>query len=79
MGRYFVFLTIYALIVAFFIYKDLPESFTYTKQNIIESYKLVLTHKKAMKAMLVLAISFGAFFIIIAKTSYIYYSPNKQS
>ncbi|MGJ0495261.1 multidrug effflux MFS transporter [Aliarcobacter cryaerophilus] len=68
----FVFLTIYALIVAFFIYKDLPESFTYTKQNIIESYKLVLTHKKAMKPMLVLAISFGAFFIIIAKTSYIY-------
>ena len=68
----FVFLTIYALIVAFFIYKDLPESFTYTKQNIIESYKLVLTHKKAMKAMLVLAISFGAFFIIIEKTSYIY-------
>lgn len=68
----FVFLTIYALIVAFFIYKDLPESFTYTKQNIIESYKLVLTHRKAMKAMLVLAISFGAFFIIIAKTSYIY-------
>ena len=67
-----VFLTIYALIVSFFIYKDLPESFTYTKQNIIESYKLVLTHKKAMKAMLVLAISFGAFFIIIAKTSYIY-------
>ena len=68
----FIFLTIYALIVAFFIYKDLPESFTYTKQNIIESYKLVLTHKKAMKPMLVLAISFGAFFIIIAKTSYIY-------
>ncbi|MFA7086352.1 MAG: multidrug effflux MFS transporter [Aliarcobacter sp.] len=68
----FVFLTIYALVVAFFIYKDLPESFTYTKQNIIESYKLVLTHKKAMKAMLVLAISFGAFFIIIAKTSFIY-------
>src|SRR5574344_1928094 len=52
--------------------KVFPESFTYTKQNIIESYKLVLTHKKAMKAMLVLAISFGAFFIIIAKTSYIY-------
>ncbi|AXK49747.1 Bcr/CflA family drug resistance efflux transporter [Aliarcobacter trophiarum LMG 25534] len=68
----FVFLTIYALVVAFFIHKDLPESFTYTKQNIIQSYKLVLTHKKAMKAMLVLAISFGAFFIIIAKTSYIY-------
>ena len=68
----FVFLTLYALVVAFFIYKDLPESFTYTKQNIIQSYILVLTHKQAMKAMLVLAIGFGAFFIIIAKTSYIY-------
>src|SRR5574344_318947 len=68
----FIFLTLYALVVAFFIYKDLPESFTYTKQNIIQSYILVLTHKQAMKAMLVLAIGFGAFFIIIAKTSYIY-------
>ena len=32
----FIFLTIYALIVTFFIYKDLPESFTKTKQKIIE-------------------------------------------
>ncbi|WP_198305977.1 multidrug effflux MFS transporter [Arcobacter vandammei] len=68
----FVFLTIYALIVAFFIYKDLPESFVKTSQNIIESYIQVLTHKTAMKAMLVLAIGFGGFFIIISKTSFIY-------
>ena len=68
----FIFLTLYALIVAFFVYKDLPESFTYVKQNIFESYKIVLTHKTAMKAMLILSLSFGGFFVIIAKTSYIY-------
>lgn len=68
----FIFLTLYALVVAFFIYKDLPESYTYVKQNIWESYKIVLTHKAAMKAMLVLGFSFGGFFIIIAKSSFIY-------
>ncbi len=68
----FIFLTIYALIVAFFVYKDLPESYTYVKQNIFESYKIVLKHKTAMKAMLTLGFSFGGFFIIIAKTSFIY-------
>ncbi|QKF60256.1 multidrug effflux MFS transporter [Aliarcobacter lanthieri] len=68
----FIFLTIYALIVAFFIYKDFPESFVYVQQGIFESYKIVLTHKTAMKAMIVLALSFGGFFIIISKTSFIY-------
>ena len=68
----FVFLTIYSLFVAFLVYKDLPESFVKSDQKVLESYKSVLTHKKAMKAMLVLAISFGGFFILIAKTSYIY-------
>ncbi|RXJ94070.1 Bcr/CflA family drug resistance efflux transporter [Arcobacter sp. AHV-9/2010] len=68
----FVFLTIYSLVVAFLIYKDLPESFVKSNQKVLESYKSVLTHKKAMKAMLVLAISFGGFFILIAKTSFIY-------
>lgn len=68
----FIFLTIYALIVAFFVYKDLEESYTYSKQNILESFKLVLSHKTALKAMLTLGFSFGGFFIIIAKTSFIY-------
>ena len=68
----FIFLTLYALIVAFFIYKDLEESYTYTKQNVFESYKIVLSHKTALKAMLTLGLSFGGFFIIIAKTSFIY-------
>ncbi|MDX4058030.1 multidrug effflux MFS transporter [Aliarcobacter skirrowii] len=68
----FVFLTIYSLFVTFLVYKDLPESFVKSDQKVLESYKSVLTHKKAMKAMLVLAISFGGFFILIAKTSFIY-------
>ena len=68
----FIFLTVYALVVAFFIYKDLEESYTYSKQNVIESFKTVLSHKLALKAMLVLGFSFGGFFIIIAKTSFIY-------
>ena len=68
----FIFLTLYALVVAFFIYKDLEESYTYTKQNIFESYKIVLSHKTALKAMITLGLSFGGFFIIIAKTSFIY-------
>ena len=68
----FIFLTIYALVVAFFIYKDLEESYTYSKQNVIESFKTVLSHKQALKAMLVLGFSFGGFFVIVAKTSFIY-------
>jgi MFS transporter, DHA1 family, multidrug resistance protein len=68
----FIFLTIYALVVAFFVYKDLDESYTYTKQNVIESYKIVLKNITALKAMLTLGFSFGGFFIIIAKSSFIY-------
>ena len=68
----FIFLTVYSLLVAFFIYKDLEESFVYSKQNVIESFKTVLSHKLALKAMLVLGFSFGGFFVIIAKTSFIY-------
>ena len=68
----FIFLTIYALLVAFFVYKDLPESFTKVEQNVFESYKIVLTNFTALKAMFVLALSFGGFFIIISRTSFIY-------
>ncbi len=68
----FIFLAIYAWIIAFMVYRDLPESFRRTSQSVIASYKSVLTHRMAMRAMLTLAISFGGFFIIIAKTSFIY-------
>lgn len=68
----FIFLTIYSFIVLLWVYKDLEESFTYTKQNVVESFKIVLTHKKAMKAMLTLALGFSGFFIYISKSSFIF-------
>lgn len=68
----FTFLTLYALIVAFWVYKSLEESFTYSKQTMIESFKLVLKNKMAVRAMLVLSLSFSGFFIFIAKSSFIF-------
>lgn len=68
----FVFLTIYSLLIAFLIMKDLKETYTYTKRNILESYKSVLTHKKAMLMMFVLALGFSSMFSIITKLSFIY-------
>ncbi len=68
----FIFLTFYALFIAFLVYKDLDESYTYVKQSIYQSYKTVLTHKTAMKAMLTLALGFSGFFIFIAKSSFIF-------
>ena len=68
----FAFLTIYSLFLAFLIIKDLEETYTYTKKNIIESYISVLTHKKAMLMMLVLALGFSSMFSIITKLSFIY-------
>lgn len=68
----FLYLTFYALFTAFLIYKDLDESYTYVKQSIYHSYKMVLTHKTAMKAMFTLALGFSGFFIFIAKSSFIF-------
>ena len=68
----FVFLTCYSLFVAFLVYKNLDESYTYVKQSIYQSYKTVLTNKEAMKAMLTLALGFSGFFILIAKSSFIF-------
>ena len=68
----FIFLTLFALILAFFIFKDLQETYTYVKTNIFASYKMVLTHKKAMLIILVLSFGFSGMFTIIAKSSFIY-------
>lgn len=68
----FVFLTVYSLIIAFLVYKDLEESFTYVKQNVFNSFKIVLSNYEAVKYMLVLGLSFGGFFILISKSSFIY-------
>ena len=68
----FIFLTIYPLVVIFFVYRNLEESFTYVKQNVFQSFKKVLVHKEAMKTMLVLSLGFSGFFILISKSSFIF-------
>lgn len=68
----FAFLTIYSLFLAFLIIKDVEETYTYSKKNIIESYISVLSHKKAMMMMFVLALGFSSMFSIITKLSFIY-------
>lgn len=68
----FIFLTLYSLFIAFLIIKDFEETYTYTKRNIIESYKSVLINKKAMLMMFVLALGFASMFSIITKLSFIY-------
>jgi len=68
----FVFLTVYALVVAVLIFRDFEETYTYTKKSVMESYKSVLSHKKAMKMMFILALGFSGMFTVIAKSSFIY-------
>jgi MFS transporter, DHA1 family, multidrug resistance protein len=75
----FVFLTIYSLFLAFLIIKDLEETYTYTKKNIVESYMSVLKHKRAMMMMFVLALGFSSMFSIITKLSFIYMEHFKIS
>lgn len=75
----FLFLTLYSLVVAFWVYKSLDESLNYTKQNIFQSFKLVLTHKEAMKIMITLGLTFSGFFILIAKSSFIFIEHFKIS
>lgn len=68
----FVFLTVYALVVALWVYKDLKETYTYVKINPIKSYKMVLQNSQAMQMMFVLALGFSGMFTLIAKSSFIY-------
>ncbi|MDD2384487.1 MAG: multidrug effflux MFS transporter [Sulfurospirillaceae bacterium] len=75
----FIFLTLYALSVAFFIIKDFEETFTYTKRSIIESYTSVFTHLKAMLMIFVLALSFSGMFSLVSKASFIYIQYYKLS
>ena len=68
----FIFLTLYSLILSFLMIKDIKETFTYSKNDIIKSYIIVLTHKKAMTMMFILALGFSSMFSIVTKSSFIY-------
>lgn len=68
----FIFLGIYSLILAFFIFKDLKETFTYVVTNVFESYKSILFNKNAIFLIMILSLGFSSSFIIVSKSSYIY-------
>lgn len=70
--KIFIFLGLYSMLVAFLIFKDFEETYTYSKKNIIQSYLIVLSNKKAMTMMFVLALGFSAMFSIVTKSSFIY-------
>lgn len=68
----FAFLGTYALCVAVIVYLNVQETFVYTQQSIISSYKSVLTHTKALPLIIALAVSFAGVFIFITQSSFIY-------
>lgn len=68
----FLFLGTYALLVLVMVYFNLKESYTYVKQNIFESYKSVLTHKKARPLIVIFPIIFSGLFIFISKSAFVY-------
>ncbi len=68
----FIFLTIYPLIILFIVQKYLDNTKSNEKQNILNSFYLVLSNKKAMISMFVLGLSFSGIFVFISKASFIY-------
>lgn len=68
----FIFLTLYPIVILFIIQKYLNDNKVYDKQNILKSFYIVLSNKKAMILMLVLGFSFSGIFVFISKASFIY-------
>lgn len=68
----FLFLALYSFLVFIAIYIKLPLTGTKSKTKILEAYKKVLSHKKAMSYTLAVAFGFSGMFIFIEKSSFIY-------
>ena len=68
----FLFLGVYALVVALLVQKNIKETLVYVKHNIIESYFSVITHAKARELILLFGIIFAGVFIFISKAAFIY-------
>lgn len=68
----FVFLTIYPLLILYIANKYLDDTKSTEKQNILESFYIVLSNKNAMISMFVLGLSFAGIFVFISKASFIY-------
>jgi DHA1 family bicyclomycin/chloramphenicol resistance-like MFS transporter len=68
----FLFLSIYALILALMVQINIKETLVYVKQNVIKSYLSVLTHDKAKNLILLFGVIFAGAFIFISKAAFVY-------
>ena len=68
----FLFLAVYSLFVFFLILLKLPKTGTKSNTKIIEAFKKVLGHKKALSYILSVSFAFAGMFIFIEKSSFIY-------
>jgi len=75
----FIFLSIYALVVALMVQINIQETLVYVKHNIFQSYWHVISHKEARILILVFGIIFGGAFILISKAAFIYIEYFKVS
>lgn len=68
----FIFLSVYALVVALMVQINIQETLVYVKHNVFQSYWNVISHKEAKILILVFGIIFGGPFILISKAAFIY-------
>lgn len=68
----FLFLSVYALVVALMVQINIKETLVYVKQNAIKSYLSVITHSEAKKLILLFGIIFSGAFIFISKAAFVY-------
>ncbi len=68
----FIFIGTYALFVALMVYINLQETYTYVKQNVLESYISVIMNKKTRPLLLVFPVVFSGMFIFISKSAFVY-------
>lgn len=68
----FIFLGLYALIVASIVAFKLPITGSKSKTKVFQAYKKVLTHKIAITYILTQAFAFSGLFVFIEKSSFIY-------
>ncbi|MFT7002974.1 MAG: DHA1 family bicyclomycin/chloramphenicol resistance-like MFS transporter [Sulfurimonas sp.] len=68
----FLLLCIYSCFIIILIFLKLPETGSKTNIKVLESYKMVFTHKKAIKYIFAVSFAFSGMFIFIGKSSFIY-------
>lgn len=77
--KIFLFLGVYALVLAFVVFFNIQETLVYVKHNVFKSYFSVISHPKARALMFVFGMCFAGAFIFISKAAFIYIEYFKVS